>query len=353
VKFLAVFLVLLCVTAACAREEKLFTSLGELHAAINAVSASGDADSFWNGVLAQKKMPLIFDETAVFLWRGAAKNVEWRGDFSSWESAPETQGKRIGKTDIWEYEGTFPGDSRLDYKLVIDSDNWILDPLNPHQQVGGYGPNSEVRMRKWHVPENTILRNTIARGEFSKDIPFKSARLGYDVNYRVYTPAGFNAASKNLPVLYVTDGSDYWRDEMGSMVITMDNLIAENRIVPIIVVFIDPWDRKKNVNRREEELIPKPDRSCNFCDFIAEEFIPSIDSWYPTRKSRDGRAILGASYGGLHATFMSIHYASLFSMAGVQSPGFGPVPWLLDDVAKAAQLPAKSLSVLEHSKNTC
>jgi enterochelin esterase family protein len=320
-----------------------FASLDELRASMARVAESGEADPFWNRVLAHKAMPLVFDDDVVFLWRGAADSVEWRGDFSSWEAAPETRGKRLGKTDVWVYERSFPLEARLDYKLVTDGATWLLDPLNPHTQMGGYGPNSEVRMPRWRAPGHVTRKKGVARGTLTADIPFASRKLGYSVNYRVYTPAGFDrATAKNLPVLYVTDGSDYWRDEMGSLVITLDNLIAAKRIVPLIAVFIDPWDRVTGVNRRETELVPAADRTCTFCEFLAEELVPAIDAAYPTRASRDARAILGTSLGGLHATYMSTHNPPLFGLAGIQSPALLAAPWVVDAIRRDARLPRKA-----------
>jgi enterochelin esterase family protein len=194
-------------------------------------------------------------------------------------------------------------------------------------------------MPRWREPEHVIRKSGVPRGTLTDDIPFASRKLGYSVNYRVYTPPG---SAKNLPVLYVTDGSDYWRDEMGGLVITLDNLLAERRIVPLLVVFIDPWDRKADVNRRESELVPTADRTCAFCDFIAEELVPAIDGSYPTRAARDSRAILGTSLGGLHATYMSTRYASLFGLAAIQSPSFRRAQWVMDDVKKGAPVPLKA-----------
>jgi enterochelin esterase family protein len=237
----------------------------------------------------------------------------------------------------------FPRDARFDYKLFLDGRLWDLDPLNPLKQVGGYGPNSELRMPDWKFPENVVRRENIPHGTLSKDIPFKSAQLGYVINYRVYTPPGFDTAlSKNLPVLYASDGSDYWNDQMGGLVTTLDNLIADGRIVPMLAVFIDPWDQKEGVNRRQAELVPAQDRRCAFCEFMVDELIPAIDSTYPTKASREGRAIIGASLGGLHATLMAMRYGRLFGMAGIQSPAFPPAPWVLDEIGDAEVLPAKA-----------
>jgi hypothetical protein len=64
---------------------------------MNIVIETGESESFWSHVMQQKEMPIIFGENATFFWRGDAKSVEWRGDFSSWDFAPESHGKRLGK----------------------------------------------------------------------------------------------------------------------------------------------------------------------------------------------------------------------------------------------------------------
>src|SRR5512134_3833968 len=90
---------LVLLIALTAHAEKPFASIHELRASMN-----GDVDAFWNRVLAHRTMPLIFGNDVVFLWRGAAESVEWRGDFSSWQASPATPGKRLGKSDVWIYE---------------------------------------------------------------------------------------------------------------------------------------------------------------------------------------------------------------------------------------------------------
>ncbi|HEV3486593.1 MAG TPA: hypothetical protein VG106_14375, partial [Vicinamibacterales bacterium] len=92
-----------------------FASSSELRAAMEETASTGDADAFWRRVLAHRTMPLVSGERAVFLWRGAAKSVDWRGDFSGWQQRPETAGRRLGATDIWVNERMFPRTARLDY----------------------------------------------------------------------------------------------------------------------------------------------------------------------------------------------------------------------------------------------
>jgi len=286
-------------------------------------------------------MPLVFGNTAVFLFRGEAEKVEWRGDFSDWGESWLGHGERLGDTDIWRKTVQLLPGSRLDYKIVLDGKTWLLDPLNPHRQIGGYGANSEARMPDWVPSEWVTRRPDTRRGTFTGDISIASERLGYTVNYRVYTPPGLDASATDLPTLYVTDGSDYWRDEMGSMVVILDNLYTAGRISPAVVVFIDPWDREANLNRRDKELIPAAGGECPFCDFVVKELIPTIDRKYPTNRSASGRAVLGTSLGGLHSTFMGLAHGDLFGAVLIQSPSFWPARWVIDQLATTDSYPAK------------
>jgi enterochelin esterase family protein len=323
------------------QESNEFASLAEFETSLERAALSGDIEPFWAGVVRQGRMPLVFGRTAVFLFRGDAQTVEWRGDAAGWSPSWETLGERVGGTDIWRKTIQLLPRSRLDYKIVVDGDEWLLDPLNPDQQVGGYGPNSELRMPGWEPSPWIERREDTPAGDFTEDIPFASERLGYSVNYRVYKPPSPAGDATNLPVLYVTDGSDYWRDEMGSFVIVLDNLYAAGKIRPILVVFIDPWDREAGVNRREQELVPGPEGQCSFCEFLVEELVPAIDEAYSTDRSAARRAILGTSLGGLHATFMGLSYPHVFGAIGIQSPSYWRARWVLDRLAATESYPPR------------
>ena len=319
-----------------------FASLAELDLAIAEVGQGAGPEVFWARVTASTPFPLVFDRTAVFFWRGAATSVEWRGDLVGWEASPAARGARIGATDIWTWRHEVLPASRADYRIVLDGGTWLLDPANPHRQVGGYGPNSEIRMPGWQEPGNAKRRTGVPPGALGEDTPVASATLGYAVTVRVYLPAGFDpAAATRLPAIYVTDGSDYWSDDMGAAVITLDNLIADRSIPPLLAVFVDPWDRKANVNRRARELVPGAGGTCPFCDFLAAELVPLIDARYPTLAHARHRAILGTSLGGLHATYMVLRYPATFALAAIQSPALPGAAWVLDELEKSAVRPAR------------
>ncbi|MEM1220686.1 MAG: hypothetical protein AAGH79_17320 [Bacteroidota bacterium] len=84
-------------------------------------------------------------QTVIFLYQGNASSVELAGDFNFWN--PSWTMSKIGETDLWYYQTTFETNARMDYKIVRNGNEWLLDPLNPFTIPGGFGANSELRMR--------------------------------------------------------------------------------------------------------------------------------------------------------------------------------------------------------------
>ncbi|NDJ76929.1 MAG: hypothetical protein GYB65_11795 [Chloroflexi bacterium] len=334
---LSVLLVVAGLPAQAQDGDPAYASFDEFQAALDDALASGNIDGWWQTIIDAGQMPLTFDNTAVFLYRGEGDTVEWRGDFNGWASTPDFMGERQGDTDLWMLVQQFPTDARLDYKIVVDGSTWLLDDLNPYQQVGGYGPNSELRMPDY-VPSTTIEpRDDITPGTLGQDTTIFSESLGYQVNYRVYTPANYSELD-DLPVIYVTDGQEYANPEMGSMTIVLDNLIAVGTIQPVIAVFVDPRDPNNlDVNRREEEFLVNP----AYGTFLATELVPLIDILYDTNPTAAARAILGTSYGGLNAVYTAMNHSDTFGMVASQSPAFRGAPEVIPAFEAAGPLPLK------------
>jgi enterochelin esterase-like enzyme len=281
-------------------------------------------DALWKQLNAANQIPFAFGDRVAFLYHGPASSVAVAGDFNEWnpkqDSARATQ---VANTDLWILEKTFPADARLDYKLVIDESNWIVDPANSLQMWSGFGGmNSELRMPDYTYPQVTIRREEIPHGQLSDKLSIKSKHLGYDVNYRVYTPAGYDAQQYEakqvaaLPVVYATDGHEYAADHQGSLVIVLDNLIADKKLQPTITVFVDPRDGATGFNRRMDEY----GENDNYIAFLADELVPRIDADYHTRRQPQGRVILGTSLGGLNSAWCGATRANVFGKVAVQSP---------------------------------
>ncbi len=270
-------------------------------------------DGLLGALRARGQIPFVAGDSVVFLFRGEAASVAFPGDFNGWDPAAGAA-ERLAGTDLWLRDEVFPGDARLDYKIVRDGSSWLLDPANPRRQRGGFGDNSELRM-PGSVPSPWVVRREgVPRGSLTA-ASLASTTLGHAVDYLVYTPAGY-ADLADLPVIYVTDGHEYADDAMGSMVIVLDNLIAAGKVRPLMAVFIDP--RAGGRNRRAEQYVLNQ----SFVDFVAGELVPAVDAAYTTSGDRRDRGILGTSLGGLNSAWFALRAGDTFARIGIQSPAF-------------------------------
>jgi len=309
-----------------------FTDLDEFTQTLSAALDGGGLDAFWQNIKLLRQMPLIFNDQVVFLYRGQADSVEWAGD---WSELGQTLGTRQGNTDLWVGLLKLPLDARMEYKIVLDGRDRILDPLNPIEEEGGLGSSSAFAMPGYQNPTFTETREDVARGELSENLTIKSGNLGYPVNFRVYTPSGY-AKLKNLPVIYVDDGQDFL--SFGKMINVLDNLIADQKIRPVIAVFIDPRDTVSAENLRDKQFLDNP----QYDDFITKELVPYIEFKYRAERKRDSRALIGASYGGFHAAHFGLEKYAKFGLIGMLSPSL----WvnegvLLDEFRKSDKLDLK------------
>jgi enterochelin esterase-like enzyme len=311
-----------------------FPTLDKLLAALQTAASSGQVDPVWDQITAFKLMPLIYGDIAVFLYRGGAKQVDWSGDWSGITAPP---GRQLGSTDLWVTAAPLPHDARLEYLISLGGQQQIVDPLNPLTETGGLGTKSVVEMPGYVTPDFTEPHDGVPAGALTGDLTIASQKLGYDVNYRVYTPAGYapDKVTAGLAVIYVTDGQDFL--QFGRMQVILDNLIADGTIEPIIAVFIDPRDTVTGENLREKQFRNNPDYEA----FITGELVPAIDAAYKTDPSPDARAIMGASYGGYFGAYFGPRHSDLFHLIGMLSPVVSWDRTVLDAWQTADRLPLK------------
>lgn len=117
---------------------------------------------------------------------------------------------------------------------------------------------------------------------------YKSATLNSTRQLLVYTPPGFDINSKTkYPVLYLihggSDTEETWT-KVGRANLIADNLIAQHKAVPMIIVM--PYG---NVRPK-----PMPD----FTKDVINDIIPFIESNYPVLAGSNNRAVAGFSVGG-------------------------------------------------------
>jgi enterochelin esterase family protein len=298
---------------------------------------TGLCEALWVALCKTEQVPFKLGPRVAFLYKGEAKQVQWQGDFNAWGNARSInpQGERVGKSDMWILERELPRSARIDYKIVVDG-QWMLDPANPYTCKSGFGRSSELRMPDYEFPSETLPRDDVHKGSLHH-FTIQSTYLDYEVDYVVYLPHAYRRQQK-LPVIYATDGYEYLDDEQGALRITLDNLIHDKKIAPVMCVFIDPRNpQNKNENRRLKEY-PMNEA---FGKFITEELIPKIDSTYKTNPSPKARVILGTSMGGLCAGYFGVAFSNYFHLLAIQSPSFWNKPELFAMYRKAKHLPLK------------
>lgn len=293
--------------------------LAQIRAASSPEQAQAMVDRLWDSLIAYERVPLVFDSgDIVFLYRGKAQSVQWRGDFSQWQPQSIFSGSRVRSTDLWIMRMRLPLSARIEYKIVLNDDFWIIDPANVHIVASGSGPNNELRMPAFTSTD--VVQESVPdhRGVVRAPVLIDSANLGYTVSYQVYTPYGYEQLD-NLTAFYVLDGNDFAVPSKGDLPHALDVLIASGAIQPSLAVLIsnrDPADQL--VNRRETEFL----ENNAYADFIADELAPEIEAQYRVNATQAGRVIMGVSYGGLASAYIAAYRPDVFDQAALLSPSF-------------------------------
>jgi len=257
-------------------------------------------------------IPLVEQDTiATFLYQGTATSVNVPGDFNGWNQTAHPM-SRVDGTDFWYRWDRFEPDARLDYKFVLDGSTWVLDPRNPNTWTGGYGPNSFLAMPAWERPWEVDDRPGLPHGRLER-IAVPMAGLGVNYIVDVYLPPDYDNTRRNYPAAYFQDGGDYIN--FGQTINVLNNLIDSMLIEPVIGVFVTPR------NRNEEYAFGFRD---TYRLWFVNELVPHIDSLYRTWRSREGRAVIGPSFGGNISALISHYHPDVFAKAGLQSCAFWP-----------------------------
>ena len=176
-----------------------------------------------------------------------------------------------------------------------------------------------------------------ADGTVTDDIRITSDVLGYDLQYRIYLPEGYDSRVEH-PVIFLTDGQNYLSRSRGRIVPILDRLISDGEIEPVIAVFVDARDPDDlRSNRRNAQFFCNVD----YLKFYSDELIPTVEKDYPVVASREGRTIMGYSFGGTNAACFGALGYDFFSGIAMQSPANHPLPNLLPAYQEMPTLPLR------------
>jgi len=157
---------------------------------------------------------------------------------------------------------------------------------------------------------------------------YRSKIVDINSEYYVYTPPGFDAKSgKKYPVLYLlhgySDDASAWT-AMGKANVILDNLIAQGKAKPMIVVMPLGYGTMEMITKgwavwRDPETTQR-----NFRDYarvLYEEVMPRVKAEYPLSDKREEHAIAGLSMGGAETLLVGLNHTDDFAYIGAFSAG--------------------------------
>ncbi|MDH6313754.1 enterochelin esterase-like enzyme [Parabacteroides sp. PFB2-10] len=136
----------------------------------------------------------------------------------------------------------------------------------------------------------------------------------------VYTPPSYDKEpNKKYPVLYLQHGmgenETSW-SQQGNMNFIMDNLIAEGKAVPMIVVMDNGNIEVFKTAPGEDPNQARQKFGADFPDILLKEIIPHIESNFRALTDRENRAMAGLSWGGLQTFNITLNNLDKFSHIG-------------------------------------
>jgi enterochelin esterase family protein len=288
-----------------------------------------------NRVPAVKSPEVLPDNRVVFRIKAPkASEVSLSGE---WIAQGRGTGGKLEKDDqgIWSITiGPLVPDL-YSYVFTVDGVR-VLDPVNVWVK-----PGIATLSNMLEVPGEEMAFEAI------KDVPHGDVGIAWYFSkvlkvmrsMRVYTPPGYESGDKKYPVLYLLHGSgddDAGWSTIGRAGFIIDNLLAEGKCVPMIVVMPN--------GSMPRSAGDGPDL---FTAELLENVIPHVEKHYRVAANRENRSLAGLSMGGGQTLRIGPSHLEQFAWLGVFSSGIpaavaGEAPRyvgpLFDDPAKSNKL---------------
>lgn len=266
--------------------------------------------------------------------------------------------KRISDTNLWYKTLKIKNDLRIFYYFSINDsfdndwerrfreskhDKFNENVLENEDKLIPYVIMPNAKKDFWTKKRDNVLTGSIHEYQFESKILNNQHRI------RIYTPYNYDS-EKSYSYLLLTDGNEYI--DILSAPTTLDNLIMDEKIPPIVAIFIDSYEE----TRRQELRC-----SDNFGDMIVKELIPWVRSKYNISNMSSEAVIGGLSLGGLTASYVGLKHSEVFGNVLSQSGSYWYDPegnkegecWLGEQYNQIEKLPLKfylNVGVLENEK---
>lgn len=266
-----------------------------------------------------------------------AQEVKVTGDFLPTEKIQTPFGEFDGpgsaaltKNDqgVWEYTSPVLEPELYSYSILVDGLK-VNDPSNVYQ-IRDTGTITNIFIIKGGCGD-TYSVNDVPHGTVSK-MWYHSPTLGMDRRLTVYTPAGYESSDQSYPVFYLLHGmggdENAWT-ELGRAAQILDNLIAQGKVEPMIVVMPNGNAAMQAApGETSQGLVPPTTALPKTMDGSFETHFPEvvnfIDSNFRTKADKAHRAIAGLSMGGFHSLHISKQYPDMFDYIGLFSAAILP-----------------------------
>ena len=254
-----------------------------------------------------------------------AVKVQVLGDFLSKGVADLVENKE----GVWEYTTPEPLAPELySYAFVVDGLK-VNDPNNVYMIRDVATVNNIFIVGGERADLYKV--NKVPHGSVAK-VWYHSPSLGIDRRMTVYTPAGYETSGKRYPVFYLLHGmggdENAW-SELGRAAQILDNLIAQGKAEPMIVVMTNGnADLEAAPGESSLGYMPPTTRLGKTMEGSFEPHFPEvvkfIDKNYRTKANKKNRAIAGLSMGGFHSLHISKQYPDMFDYVGLFSAAIMP-----------------------------
>jgi len=331
---------------------------------------SGAVESFWQEV-AKQGTPLIEPAKGqagyylvTFLWRHTeeTKSVEVYGGVTD-SNFVDKQMTRLSGADLWFKTYRLRGDARFAYAFSINNNmtpgpegrkQWLAtlksDPLNKSRRILDNLPKATLAELPDAPSQHWANRQADAPAGAVDWKKIKSAILNNERTAAIYTPPGYRADATPYGLLVVFDGLSYTAPVSVPTPVILDNLIARNRIAPMVAVILSSLNRSVEL-------------SCNpsFANFLAIEVVPWMRQNYNVATDPSRTIVAGASLGGLAATYAAFRHPEVFGAVLSQSGSFWWKPegdnrheWLTRQFEASPKLPVRfylDVGLMERGKS--
>lgn len=224
------------------------------------------------------------------------------------------RGEMVKQPDgFWTYTSSEPETIGIHYyQLIIDG-------------VATADPNGKpfFGMGRWvsaiEIPEKDVdyyMPKEVPHGDVVESWYYSDIRNEWRRCF-IYLPAEYRKnQDKKYPVLYLQHGmaeDETGWSKQGKMNFIMDNLIAEGKAVPMLVV-MDSGNIEVAYNPNSGKT--REQYGADFTPILLSEIIPHIESNYRAYTDRDNRAMAGLSWGGFQTFNTTLTNLDKFTYIG-------------------------------------